>query len=1677
MLSYWMRAALAVGIALLGLLGTGAQAQTSGSWTCQAPLCNPDSRHGMDVCAVSDSDGKIRWFGDGVSGNADVVAAVLYSCTVYEREHPGINWACSAQLPVKNFSFGAQWGTFPAQGRMTAYWPDGSVYMDEYRVGAGASCQCNDSRNVNVVGVGADGACYCKANLVWDSQIHACVPPPIDPMLISLSGPSHTKALPAGPALPFVASVTEGGQPKAGKLVTIARSNGPGITGVTDSAGTFRFTYVPPVQRELSDELIASCGGCSNTDSATVDVSYCEVCESGFGNPIQPATGEKQQTETDWADASPHPLSLTRYYRSQGNGGARMGPNWSHDFAASVSVSQIAKVTLGQGITALFYRNGDRWTPENPIDQLVDQPGGGLLYLRGSDETRFGFDAAKRLATITQRNGWVMTLAYGPAGTLSSVTNAFGRSLQFGYDASGSLTSIATPDGQTLRYAYDGSRLVQAALPGGAVRRYHYEDTRHANALTGITDESGQRYATFTYDGAGRVLSTEHAGAERYAVSYGAGPGTANALVPGHGVDPSIYRLNAQVTDPNGTTQSYVWIGGARDGKVKRLSASGPFEGETIASRNFTAEGLPEIETDFMGVAAAHLWDTGRQLKLATQQAVGRPEAQTTYTQWHPGFRLPVLVTEAGRTTAYSYDAVGNTLSEAITDTATGQVRTWAWTYTARGLVETMTDPKGGVWRYEYDSAGNLTRARDPLGRETVSTFDAAGRALTQTEPGGVVSSYSYDVRGRLLTATRGGETSSYSYTAQGLLATATLPNGYQVGYSYDNAQRLIGATDNRGASIVYTLDNAGNRIREEVKDGNGNIALATSRVINNLNRVAAVRGAQGQTTQIGYDANGEPVNQTDPLNHTTRQALDGLRRPTATTFPDNASAAQAWNQLDQLTQVTDPKGVATSYTYNAFGEVMSETSPDIGTMRYTRDAAGEVTSIEDAKGQVNRIERDALGRITRIEYAANHVVSYDYDAAGYVSRIEDQSGSTDYQRDALGRITGKTQRVNDNPNNPSSFALGYGYANGELASIRYPSGLMVSYQRTAGRITGIEVQAPGQAGATPFVSNLVHTPLGQPKSWAWSNGATASRSFDADGRMVANEFASYGYDAAGRITRITQQLAAQRTNPTTGLVELFQLPITWTAGYDNRNRLTSFMRDGAETRYTYDANSNRLTALDRISGTSDFDAVLDGDNKAQSTDQILNIEAASNRLLGFTQTVTTLRNGQTATVVTTPVNYMVDANGAMTSDGLRTFDYDASRRLVKVRILRNGEAASISYLHNALGQRVFKGEPQAEQTLPSEDDLGKDFISWLRKQFGWLFIPGNHGKTSLGQAFVYGDGAIPPWAMLGEYDNGTASGKGRTEYLWLPTEDGSAIPIGMYRNGQLYAVQPDHLGTPRLITDTGNKTVWQWPYSGFGNNKPVGVVTTGGSISLHATKASIELNQRLPGQYLDDELNLSYNAARTFDHSTGRYTQPDPIGMRGGLSRYVYAHGNPVRYSDPSGLCIGPFAAACAWAMANAPWLVPAAGATAEAAAMWSSGAFSPTTSVPSAVAKAGAMANAARSAAAESCLVRAPVHHICTNKNCISAASGGPWTPRFEAIFENAGMNLDDALNKIPVPGHRGPHPQAYHQAVFDRLEGATSGLTGEAARNALQMELRSLARDIQSPGSAFNTLLRNP
>jgi hypothetical protein len=99
---------------------------------------------------------------------------------------------------------------------------------------------------------------------------------------------------------------------------------------------------------------------------------------------------------------------------------------------------------------------------------------------------------------------------------------------------------------------------------------------------------------------------------------------------------------------------------------------------------------------------------------------------------------------------------------------------------------------------------------------------------------------------------------------------------------------------------------------------------------------------------------------------------------------------------------------------------------------------------------------------------------------------------------------------------------------------------------------------------------------------------------------------------------------------------------------------------------------------------------------------------------------------------------------------------------------------------------------------------------------------------------------------------------------------------------------------------------------------------------------------------------------------------------------------------------------------------------------------------------------------------------HHLATNKNDISAVSGGPWTPRFEQLFESVGMSLDAAENLVYLKGHKGPHPEAYHREVYSKLRAAVRDCEDVAqCRSKLARALKELADEICTPGSRLHRL----
>jgi len=107
---------------------------------------------------------------------------------------------------------------------------------------------------------------------------------------------------------------------------------------------------------------------------------------------------------------------------------------------------------------------------------------------------------------------------------------------------------------------------------------------------------------------------------------------------------------------------------------------------------------------------------------------------------------------------------------------------------------------------------------------------------------------------------------------------------------------------------------------------------------------------------------------------------------------------------------------------------------------------------------------------------------------------------------------------------------------------------------------------------------------------------------------------------------------------------------------------------------------------------------------------------------------------------------------------------------------------------------------------------------------------------------------------------------------------------------------------------------------------------------------------------------------------------------------------------------------------------------------------------------------------------MARGHLHHICTDKNFESDARGGPWSPRFKKILDGAKLRFDDPENLVEVEGHQGPHPQAYHDIVYETLNNATNRIPPgtTAYREAVIKALRNLATRISTPGGDLNLLV---
>lgn len=1270
--------------------------------------------------------------------------------------------------------------------------------------------------------------------------------------------------------------------------------------------------------------------------TARVRQTTCPVQE---GNPCSPATGAKSQHEVD-AEFAGQPFG--RAYNSLGQVEQRstLAPNWVHSYSDRIFgnpgyANSVLHHFNDRGEIDLFVRQGstNRFLSESSARTVLDVEAGNTYKLTSHDGMVRRFNAQGRLSSI-ERIDAGSRIDFGYAdGLLMTATDTLGRRLRFEY-LNGRLSMLRLPDERTVVYDYDLTGNLKSVLyPDGRIRSYHYDeaglsDAGDPHALTGISD-NGVRYATYGYDAKNRARLTQHHAngqvVDKVALVYGV-----NGVV--------------NVTGMRGEARAYSIVNA---GGYRRASAIANSEGLIL---NTYQGALPLQRTDRLGNVTRYEYNNGYE--SARYEAVGTPDERKITTERNAAYRVISQTVSAKvgafyvpkQQTSFSYNSRGQLTSTTVTDPAATSVlsRTTTMSYCEQANIDSGACPRLGLLisidgplpgtvdltTYQYRMAddpacasapstcafrkGDLWKRSNPLG-QTVETLrrDGNARPLSVRDANGVVTDFEYDAAGRVLARKlRGSNDASdaddqitrMSYWPSGEIKRMTQPDSTWTEFSYDSAHRLIAVSDHIGNTISYTLDAAGERITEQTRDHQGTLRRSISRAYNTLGQLQSQTDAYQRTARFTYDKNGNLDVSKDALLRETDNDYDALGRLKRTL--QNAAGGQGntietrfeYDALDHLTKVIDPNQLSTTYVFNGLGDLKTLQSPDTGTASYTYDAAGNRQSQTDARGVQTQYVYDALNRVTAVNYPSDSSlnITYVYDHAqpecgvgetflvGRLAKLSDASGSTTYCYNRFGQLVRKLQRTMG-----KNFSLQWQYAaNGRLQSMTYPDGTVLDYVYDAqGRMIEMAV-TPERQLRQKVAYDVLYQPWGAPARWRSMPDRTLVRSQNLNGQPVIVQAQDslqqpisgislgYEFDEVGNLKRLHEgSLAGAPAR---------------TYSYDPLNRLTE-AKDAAGVlwqSYSYDKTGNRLSAGWReLINQSDCTGVAPGQPctplppSTQWRTDTYSYQAGTHRVSARTGSQRTYDNagnlildepmgvtpiepppGDTQGAVSAASVELNSASvgsapaGAPPGAFARAYIYNASNRISGTSL---GGEYLMGYLYNGRGERVYR--QGIDSTLHTTfDESGR-----------WL----------------------------GDYD---ANGTMIQQVIWL-----GDLPVGLLaRSGgltQLYHIEPDSLGSPRVVIDptrgTNGTVVWRWNLSGeaFGNDKPTEDPDNDG--------IAFVLDMRYPGQQFDSASGLNYNYFRDYEPGTGRYVQSDPIGLGGGISTYSYVAGNPMTRIDPTGL------------------------------------------------------------------------------------------------------------------------------------------------------------------------------
>jgi RHS repeat-associated protein len=1089
---------------------------------------------------------------------------------------------------------------------------------------------------------------------------------------------------------------------------------------------------------------------------------------------------------------------------------------------------------------------------------------------------------------------------YDAQGKLKKAINASGNGVEFVYDPEHSIQVIKDALGNATTYEYDarGNTVTKVDSLGGIKKRTYDEDNR---VLT-QTDTDGNT-TIYSYDNSGNLTS---------------------------------------ITDPLGNTKAYIFN---KFGEVTtEIDSLG-----NVTNYDYDSRGNRLVLTNALGNTIRYTFDqVGNPITLVDANG------NTTQFQYDGHGNLSRTVDALGHETTYIYDAKGNQLSQTTTVPSSGGLKTTTqtWKYDTNNHVTSITDVDGNVTLMEYDASGNQTAVIDYLGRRTEYTYNSEGKLIKTKYADNTMTSSVYDINGQEVATTNSlGNTTKYIYDSLGRLIETIYPDSTPNDLAdnpttrteYDKAGRVIARIDERGNRTLFT------------HDANG--------------RQTVIQDALGNKTIYTYDVNGKRLSQTDALNRTTQYTYDVIGHPIGTKFADGTSTSNTFNAAGLRIASTDQAGRVTHYEYDALNRVTAIVDPLGNRMTESYDEAGRLISQIDANNHITTYQYDDLVRRIMMQDALNNKTTYAYDELGnQISQTDAKGHKTQMVYDLLNRLI-KIDFADGTHTNTTYDALGqkitstdqlgitthYEYdafghltavidANQERTIYDYDlTGNLVSQTDANNHTTKFEYDALNRRTATILPlgqhSTTVYDAVGNVTSTNDANGHTISYQYDALNRRTVEQFSngekvSYTYTPTGQLATSIDASGVtkysydgndrllSRTDPDGQKIQYTYDSVgnrtsviihtgTTTYAYDAANRLSTVTDiNHGVTRYTYDAGGN-LVKTELPNNTIEIrtydllNRLIDVKNTntvglISSYHYTLNamgerIKAEDNNGLQIQYTYDNLHR-ITQEVSGFTIKYTYDAGGNRltkndSANGITNYNYDSNDRLLSETL--NAQTTIYTYDNN--GNTLSKIKNATDLTVYKWDDQNRLISTDVIDTSGTRHTVIRYNPNGIrvaevvdGQETRYLVDMNRPYAeVLEEY---TPSGNIDVSYIY------GLNLISQNRGGVQSFYEKDGLGSTTALTSISGSVTSTYAYDAFGN--PIGFTGTEVNNYLYA------------GEQYDSNLSEYYLRARYYDAATGRFTRKDsfegfqevPIS----LHKYLYANGNPISNTDPSGLFSG---------------------------------------------------------------------------------------------------------------------------------------------------------------------------